>query len=117
MSREVRPCLIREDFVAICAFVLREALHSSHHSCNVLCVRTLAPDHVALILESIVRRQAEKGGLGRAGDGVGAMGPAPRTQGLSACIGCMAHPPSVALLFAGSLAQLPAQLMWFSALV
>jgi hypothetical protein len=29
----------------------------------------------------------------------------------------MAHPPSVALLFAGSLAQLPAQLMWFSALV
>jgi hypothetical protein len=29
MRREVRPCLIREDFVAICAFVLREALHTT----------------------------------------------------------------------------------------
>jgi protein deglycase len=76
-------------------------------------------------LESIVRRQAEKGGALRrhlrlAGDGVGAMGPAPRTQGLSACTGCGTAHPVVgcsAVCRPARAYRCVLNLMWCSALV
>jgi hypothetical protein len=56
--------------------------------------------------------------LRRTGDGIGAMGPTPRTQGLSAYSGCTAHPiVSCSVVSLLARVQLRAQLMWFSVLV